>query len=380
MPNRIIKESICESLSLSESSIFVDDFYKRLITYADDYGRFNADPMIIAARLYPRELDIVSIEDVENALCELSGKGKLAFYTSEAKKEVYGCFPNWGSHQRIRGAKKKLPEPEDTKINDWYLRRYIPVDLKCKIIERDNYSCSICGKEIVSGDIPARRLVKMGTGLFHIDHIVPVIQGGRATEENLRLTCPKCNQSRKKTYTFEQIVDFCHDSEQDKSLREKLLQNAASCRPNPIQSNPIQSNTNTKPNADANEFVVVVNSGTEGYVTYSGRAVDDYMNRINPEASPTAMKALLAFENELSTDVCIRAFDIALDEKKTSWSYIKGILQNWKARGIRCIADLEEAQEKREGAKPSSRGQKKYREVTDKNGFIKLVEEKEDEP
>lgn len=149
-----------------------------------------------------------------------------------------------------------------------------------------------------------------------------------------------------------------------------------------IQSNPIQSNTNTNtnPNADANEFVVVVNSGTEGYVTYSGRAVDDYMNRINPEASPTAMKALLAFEKELSTDVCIRAFDIALDEKKTSWSYIKGILQNWKSRGIRCIADLEEAQEKREGAKPSSRGQKKYREVTDKNGFIKLVEEKEDEP
>ena len=33
MPNRIIKDSICESKGLSEVSFFAADLYKRLITY-----------------------------------------------------------------------------------------------------------------------------------------------------------------------------------------------------------------------------------------------------------------------------------------------------------------------------------------------------------
>ena len=57
MPNRILKESICESKGLSECTIFARDLYARLITYADDYGRFNADTQIMLARLYPREMD-----------------------------------------------------------------------------------------------------------------------------------------------------------------------------------------------------------------------------------------------------------------------------------------------------------------------------------
>ena len=70
MPNRILKESINESKPLSEVSFFAEDLYKRLITYADDYGRFNADYQIMRARLYPRELQIVSENDIEDALIE----------------------------------------------------------------------------------------------------------------------------------------------------------------------------------------------------------------------------------------------------------------------------------------------------------------------
>ena len=68
MPNRILKESICESRKLSDVSFFAEDLYKRLITYADDYGRFNADYQIILARLYPREMEIVSIDDIDDAM------------------------------------------------------------------------------------------------------------------------------------------------------------------------------------------------------------------------------------------------------------------------------------------------------------------------
>ena len=198
MPNRIIKESICESESLSECSLFACDLYKRLITYADDYGRFNSDTKIMRARLFPREYEEVTEEDIILALTELAGVGKLYFYTTKKfnqgskHKGVYGAFPNWEMHQRVRDSKTKCPEPDDTDINDWYLRRFIPMDMKVELVERDGFKCKICGKFLTSCR-EARRFVKLGQGLYHIDHIVPVVQGGRATLENLRLTCPECN-------------------------------------------------------------------------------------------------------------------------------------------------------------------------------------------
>ena len=238
MPNRIIKESINESKGLSEVSFFAEDLYKRLITYADDYGRFNADSQIMRARLYPREIEIVSESDIEDALIELSGIGKVAFYTSDGKKEIYGSLPKWSEHQRIRESKNKCPEPHDTSINDWYLRRFIPISMKVDIIERDGFKCQVCGKYVSSIE-NAYELIKKGAGLFHIDHVVPVSQGGRATMENLRLTCPKCNQSRKRKLTFDEILEITHDS-------QKV---AASCGELRKDTALIQSNTESKSNS-----------------------------------------------------------------------------------------------------------------------------------
>jgi len=245
VPNRILKESICESRNLSECSFFAQDLYKRMITYADDYGRFNADPQIMLARLYPREMATVTINDVVDGLIELCGVGKIGFYTAEPRREVYGAFPRWGEHQRIRDSKKKIPEPTDTKVNDWYLRRFIPISLKVEILERDKFTCRICGRKIADGSTDARKLIKMGTGLFHFDHIVPCQQGGRATAENLRLTCAKCNLSRQKTFTVDEILSFsecCESSPQ-------LAANRRDLPPNPIQSNPeFNPNPESNPN------------------------------------------------------------------------------------------------------------------------------------
>ena len=140
--------------------------------------------------------------------------------------------------------------------------------------------------------------------------------------------------------------------------------NANECKSprNPIQSNPIRIRIRNTNASDEN-------NDTEG------KAVRNYLDRINPEASRTALEAILSFEKELSADVCIRAFDIAIDEKKTTWSYIHAILRDWKAKGIRCVADLEGAETKRNDEKPVSRGEKKYKIVMDKNGFEKCVED-----
>ena len=211
MPNRILKESINESEGLSNCSFFAIDLYKRLINYADDYGRFNSDTIIMRARLYPRELEEVSEEDIIDGLAELAGVGKIQFYTPRVfnqfgKKGVYGAFPNWKEHQRIRESKKKCPEPDDTSVNDWYLRRFVPLDMKVQLLERDGFKCQLCGKYVTSCR-DAKRFVKLGSGLYHIDHIVPVLQGGRVTMENLRITCPDCNLKRHKTFTFKEILE-----------------------------------------------------------------------------------------------------------------------------------------------------------------------------
>ena len=248
MPNRVIKESICESEGLSECSLFACDLYKRLITYADDYGRFNSDTKIMRARLFPREYEEITEEDIILALAELAGVKKLYFYTTERFNQgekhtgVYGAFPNWSDHQRIRESKTKCPEPNDTDINDWYLRRFIPLDLRVEIVERDGFKCKICGKFLTSCR-EAKRFVKLGQGLYHIDHIVPVVQGGRSTEENLRLTCPECNMKRKKRFTFKEILEFDAPPISAANCGE-VSQNAAI-----IQSNPIQIQSKSEDNA-----------------------------------------------------------------------------------------------------------------------------------
>lgn len=75
--------------------------------------------------------------------------------------------------------------------------------------------------------------------------------------------------------------------------------------------------------------------------------IRDYLDRINPEASPVSIAELRGFAEIMGADVCKRAFDIALDEKKTTWSYIRGILRNRQAQGVTCLADWDALDQRR---------------------------------
>ena len=65
----------------------------------------------------------------------------------------------------------------------------------------------------------------------------------------------------------------------------------------------------------------------------------DYLNRVNPSASPGSLDELKGFAEVMGPEVCRRAIDIALDSKKASWPYIRAILQDKQRRGVRCLAD-----------------------------------------
>lgn len=123
---------------------------------------------------------------------------------------------------------------------------------------------------------------------------------------------------------------------------------AADCGNLRPESNPIQSESNPYPNPTTNP--------TRADAREASSVVAEYLNRVNPSASQRSLDELMAFERSMGTEICLRAIDIALDNRKTSWAYIKAILQRWSSEGVKCIADIEaldlqHEQEKRSGGK-----------------------------
>lgn len=125
---------------------------------------------------------------------------------------------------------------------------------------------------------------------------------------------------------------------------------AASCGEVRPESNPIQ------PEPESESIPNPTTNPTCAGARAASSAVAEYLNRVNPSASQRSLDELTAFERSMGTEICLRAIDIALDNRKTSWAYIKAILQRWSSEGVKCIADIEaldlrHEQEKRSGGK-----------------------------
>lgn len=71
-----------------------------------------------------------------------------------------------------------------------------------------------------------------------------------------------------------------------------------------------------------------------------------YMDRICASPSRGSIDELLAYVKNLSGAVVLHAIDIACDENKRSWSYIRAILRDYQAAGINTLdaVQLREAQ------------------------------------
>lgn len=76
-----------------------------------------------------------------------------------------------------------------------------------------------------------------------------------------------------------------------------------------------------------------------------------YMDRINPTPSSHCLDELKCFAEVMGTECCLRAMDIAIDERKTSWSYIRGILRAKQSAGVKCLGDWDALEEKRREAR-----------------------------
>lgn len=61
--------------------------------------------------------------------------------------------------------------------------RFIPFPIKVRIVRRDNSTCQICGKNLKDNEV-------------EFDHVIPISKGGSSEENNIRLTCFKCNRDK----------------------------------------------------------------------------------------------------------------------------------------------------------------------------------------
>jgi hypothetical protein len=75
--------------------------------------------------------------------------------------------------------------------------RGISPQLRNEILERNGFTCQLCGAGAGDPDPfnPGRKL------RLHIDHIVPISQGGTNDKGNLRVLCSACNQGRSNIQT-----------------------------------------------------------------------------------------------------------------------------------------------------------------------------------
>ena len=113
MPNRILKESICTSDTIDGLTWYEEAFFYRLIVNCDDYGRADARPAILKAKLFPLR-DSVTKSNIEKALNKLLAVGLVSRY--EVNDRPYLQLVTWAKYQQIRNKKSKFPSPEETDV------------------------------------------------------------------------------------------------------------------------------------------------------------------------------------------------------------------------------------------------------------------------
>ena len=115
MPNRILKESICTSESIDRLSWLEEVTFYRLIVNCDDYGRMDARPPILRARLFP--LKTLTDKQVQSAIESLRSAGMIDLYKVDDRS--YLQIRQWARHQQIRSKKSKFPAPDvETQSDD----------------------------------------------------------------------------------------------------------------------------------------------------------------------------------------------------------------------------------------------------------------------
>ncbi len=82
----------------------------RLHTQADDFGRFQADPLILLSGCFPLRVEKLRSRTVAEWYGELEKAGLVRSYRS--KGVTYGVLTDWSDTQKARAKESKHPDPD----------------------------------------------------------------------------------------------------------------------------------------------------------------------------------------------------------------------------------------------------------------------------
>ena len=106
MPNRYVREDAIQSRRVNKLSWQAEVFYRRLINKVDDFGLYDADPVLLRANLFPRQLDKVSEADIIKLLDEVQDAGLLEVFSADG--ESFLMMFRW---EKGRAKETKYPRP-----------------------------------------------------------------------------------------------------------------------------------------------------------------------------------------------------------------------------------------------------------------------------
>ncbi len=113
MGNRILRESICTSDSVDAMDWFEEVLFYRILVNCDDYGRTDARPAILKARLFPLKTEL-PVEEIMACVNRLARQGVIVLY--EVDNHPYLYVPTWEKYQTIRNKRSKYPAPDEGEI------------------------------------------------------------------------------------------------------------------------------------------------------------------------------------------------------------------------------------------------------------------------
>ena len=106
---RMIHPELWDNAQISALGDFEFRVYIGLISWADDEGRVDVNPVIVCARLFPLRNGL-SVETVRDAIVALEARRLIGMY--QVGERTFAFHPHWEKWQTIcRPSKSKIPTP-----------------------------------------------------------------------------------------------------------------------------------------------------------------------------------------------------------------------------------------------------------------------------
>jgi len=113
MPNRVLHAGLLTSKRWNRCSWIAQSAYVRLLTLVDDFGRYEADPVILKSHLFPLHVEpAVTVELVLDIINEWVKEDLLEIYLKE--EDIFLQLKRWKNTPRAKNS--RYPNPPSANI------------------------------------------------------------------------------------------------------------------------------------------------------------------------------------------------------------------------------------------------------------------------